>query len=249
MTNKVKSGNFKAAIHILCSEARLAPVSEEMLATLKGKHPQPSPQSRKLSDHTGNTHFTPLQVDHNDITKALKIFPLGSTRGRDGLTPQLIIDLLSGNPDGNLLHTVVEFVNFLLQGRLPLEVNEIIFGGRLIALLKKDCGIRLISIGYTLRFLVVKCANKHVVERRSSDLQTTQVAVGVPTGSEAVIHATRRNIEEKPTDYVTVKLDFNNAFDSVRRGLILDASAANTPIIYQFTYVKYSCEPKLIYGL
>ena len=70
----------------------------------------------------------------------------------------------------------------------------------------------------------------------------------MPGGAEAVIHATRRYVEDMPADYVTVKLDFSNAFNSVRRDLILDTAAANTPEIYRFTYAKYSCEPKLIYG-
>ena len=136
----------------------------------------------------------------------------------------------------------------LPQGRLPEQVNEIICGGRLIVLSKKDSEIRPISIGYTLHRLAAKCANKHVIKRRSSALQPTQIGVGLPRGAEVVIHETRRYIADMLTYYVIVKLDFTNAFISVRRDLVLDAAAANTPEIYRFAYAKYLCEPKLICG-
>ena len=101
VTSKVETGNFKAAIRILCSDDTVAPESEETLAALKGKHPEPSPLRRTPCDPTGNARFIPLQVDHNDVTKMLKTFPLGSTGGPDGLTPQHIKDLLSGDPMAN----------------------------------------------------------------------------------------------------------------------------------------------------
>ena len=40
--------------------------------------------------------------------------------------------------------------NIVLQRELPTQVNEILFEGRLIVLLKKDDGIRPIAVRYTL---------------------------------------------------------------------------------------------------
>ena len=69
------------------------------------------------------------------------------TRGPDGFTPQHLRDLSSGAPDQAVALAWTDFVNILLAGDLPLTVREIIFGGRLIALQKKDGGIRPIAVG------------------------------------------------------------------------------------------------------
>jgi len=47
----------------------------------------------------------------------------------------------------------VDWVNLLLAGDFDKDVNTIIYGGRLIALSKKDGGIRPINVGYTPRRL------------------------------------------------------------------------------------------------
>jgi len=82
--------------------------------------------------------------------RALRTFPLGSSGGPDGITPQHIRDLLTGSTDDSLQQALVDFVNLMLAGTFDKEVNSIIFGGRLIiALSKKDGGIRPISVSYT----------------------------------------------------------------------------------------------------
>ena len=67
----------------------------------------------------------------------------------------------------------------MLAGSFDYEVNEIIFGGRLIALTKKDGDILPITVGYTLRLLAAKCANNHVIERRSMEFRPLQLGAGV----------------------------------------------------------------------
>jgi len=69
--------------------------------------------------------------------RALHTFPLGSSGGPDGITPQHIRDLLTGSTDDSLQQALVDFVNLMLAGSFDKEVNSIIFGGRLIALSKK----------------------------------------------------------------------------------------------------------------
>ena len=109
----------------------------------------------------------------------------------------------------------MDFVNVVLQGDLPTEAREILFGGRLIALHKNDGGVRPIAVGYTLRRLAAKCANANVIKRRNEELQPIQVGVGVSGGAEAAIHALRRYVSTMPDDHVLVKLDFSNAYNTV----------------------------------
>jgi len=42
--------------------------------------------------------------------------------------------------------------------------------------------------------------------------------------------------------HVIVKLDFSNAFNNVKRDLILDNIAAHTPEIYRLVHAAYSWE-------
>ena len=81
----------------------------------------------------------------------------------------------------------MDWINLLLAGAFDKDVNTIIYGGRLIALSKKDGGIRPITVGYTLRR-----ANNAVITRRSQALQPQQLGVGVSGGAEAAIHAAHR---------------------------------------------------------
>ena len=104
--------------------------------------------------------------------------------------------ILAGAPDKKLKTVVTDFVNVILNGELPMPVREIFFGGRLIALEKKEGGIRPIAVGYTLRRLAAKCANSHVFKRRSEELQPVQVGAGVPEGAEAAVHAVRSSTSQ-----------------------------------------------------
>jgi hypothetical protein len=248
INSKLEAGNFRAAIRLICSGDTPAKADQETLKTLQQKHPGPATDRRMPCDPRGNPRFEPLQISSDDIQRALRSFPLGSSGGPDGLTPQHIADLLTGATDDSLHRGLVDLVNLMLAGTFDSEVNAILFGGRLIALSKKDGGVRPISVGYTLRRLAAKCANNHVIKWRSEALQPQQLGVGVSGGAEAAVHAARRLVQNLPEDHVIVKLDFSNAFNCIRRDVILDAVAAKLPEVYRLVHAAYSCEPILTFG-
>jgi len=70
-----------------------------------------------------------------------------------------------------------------------------------------------------------------VIASRSQELQPQQLDAGVSGGAEAAVHATARLAQNLPSDHVIVKLDFSNAFNCVRRDVILDTVAAKMPEI------------------
>ena len=74
---------------------------------------------------------------------------------------------MTDKTDNKLTVALRDFVNKQLAGEFPAEMNEILYGGRLMALQKKDGGIRPIDIGYTWRRLAAKCANQHVIKDAS----------------------------------------------------------------------------------
>ena len=144
--------------------------------------------------------------------------------------------------DPSLLANLTNLVNVMLQGRLPAHIARIVYGGRLIALSKKQGGIRPITVGYVLRRIVAKCANHSVLESVSRGLLPRQFGVGVKGGIEAAVHVTRRFFELHADDenVVTVKIDFKNAFNSVRRDTMLAAVAKVAPGIYAFCKNVYA---------
>ena len=75
-----------------------------------------------------------------------------------------------------------------------------------------------------------------------------QVGVGVAGGAEAAVHIPRRLLNNLPDDHVLVKLDFKNAFNSIRRDLILQSVAENIPEIYRFVHASLDCNSKLAFS-
>jgi hypothetical protein len=60
--------------------------------------------------------------------------------------------------------------------------------------------------------------------------------------------STRRFIENMPADFVTAKLDFSNAFNRIRRDIMLNTEAKQLPLLYKFCHLTYSQPSKLKFG-
>ena len=79
-----------------------------------------------------------------------------------GFRPGHLKDLISCQEiSDRLLDALTDFVNLMLSGCCPVQVQPVFFGGRLIALAKRDGGIRPIAVGMVWRRLVAKCAAAH----------------------------------------------------------------------------------------
>ena len=57
---------------------------------------------------------------------------------------------------------------------------------------------------------------------------------------EGAVHATRRFVEDMQRDTVLDKLAFSNAFNTLRRDIMLEAVARYIPELYAFAYANYS---------
>src|SRR6218665_847706 len=248
VASKLEGGDFKSAIRLICSEDKQPLDTPETLAALKHKHTSAPIDRRTPCDPNSSERFAALQVSTEEIARAISSFPSGSAGGPDGITPQHLKDLVAfGVHDSSSQH-LSDLVNLLLKGGLPEAVNEVIYGANLLALSKKDGGIRPIAVGYTWRRLAAKCANSYAVSRLSQLLAPIQLGVGIPGGAEAAVHATRRWVTTMPEDSVLVKLDFTNAFNTLRRDSLLDAVAREIPELYRFAHAAYSNRPLLRYG-
>ena len=129
-----------------------------------------------------------------------------------------------------MLTAITRFINLLLDGKCPAEARPVIFGGKLIALTKKDGGLRPITVGYTLLRLAAKCANTFCLGRMEDKFAPIQLGVGTAGGCEAAVHATRRFMSDMVDGEAMVKLDFTNAFNSIRRDAVLATVASTLPL-------------------
>ena len=90
-----------------------------------------------------------------DIVQAIHSCPSGSAGGPDGLCPQHLSDLTSASAEcggKELIQALTSFTNHILNGNVPLSVQPVFFGATLIALRKREGGLRLITVGKTMSY-------------------------------------------------------------------------------------------------
>ena len=262
---KLEDGDVKGAVRLLTSKDTLAPVNKVTLASLQALHPN-APPDRHTAPST--EAVSPLQATPKEVRAAIMSFPNGSAGGPDGLRPQHLKDLLVQSPAtvgvtdpsgvgfaletdqviDPLLEAITNLVNLLLGGGVPEFVRESLFGGSLTAISKKGGGIRPIAVGYTWRRLAGKVACRLVSARVAALLAPKQLGFGVTGGTEAAVHAARQYLLNLPPGHVFVKIDFTNAFNSLRRDAILEAVERYVPELLPYASCSYSVDSKLQFG-
>jgi len=229
---KLEDGDVKGAVRLLCSDDTLAATTAETFAKLGPLHP-PAPADRRPAP---TTDTPPLQVSPAAVRAAILSFPAGSSAGPDGLRPQHLKDLLVGSTDDSpLLLAVTGLTNMLLRGDTPTSVRGTLFGANLLAIAKKTGGIRPIAVGYVWRRLAGKVACSHVRAASATLLAPRQLGFGIQGGAEAAVRAARRFVDNMERGQVFLKIDFRNAFNTLRRDSILEAVAKHFPEL--LTYV------------
>ena len=138
----------------------------------------------------------------------------------------------SGGP--TLLRALTSLIDIILQGKIPRAVCPYFFGASLVALEKKDGGMRPIAVGCTLR------------RAFGALLAPRQLGYGTPHGAEAAVHAARLFLDNLQPNEVILKLDFKNAFNTIRRDKMLKAVRSLAPDLAPFVYSAYS-EPSILF--
>ena len=247
---KLEEGDFGGAVRLASSDDTLAAMNDSTFTALQDKHPSPHPDS----------HIPPLQLDlqsqsisisvmEEDIIKAVRSFPNGSAGGPDGLKPQHLKDMIGPSAvDGfqALLPALTSFVKLVLEGRAPSSITPYFFGANLTALQKKDGGVRPIAVGCTLRRLAAKVAGSKMMEEMGELLAPRQLGYGVRGGAEAAVHAARLYLLDLDPTKAVLKLDFKNAFNSIRRDKLLEAVRELAPGLLEFVHSAYS-SPSVLY--
>ena len=91
----------------------------------------------------------------------------------------------------------------------------------MFAFRKKDRGVCLIAVGCTLHRLVAKCASFSVREEVRELFAPTQLGYKVKREAKTAVNAAQHFLQNLQKDQVLVKLDFENAFNSLWRDKML----------------------------
>ncbi|XP_069159360.1 uncharacterized protein [Procambarus clarkii] len=79
-------------------------------------------------------------------------------------------------------------------------------------------------------------------------LRPHQLGFGVPHGCEAAAYSAQAYIKDLPENKALIKLDFKNAFNQVKRDVVLEAVPTNFPCLLPFVSAGYSTESTLLSG-
>ena len=72
-----------------------------------------------------------------------------------------------------------------------------------------------------------------------------QLGFGVPLGAEAAVHTGRVYLQDMPDHHLLLKLDFRNAFNSLRRDKMLMAVRENALQLFPLVHSAYSAPSSL----
>ena len=241
---KMDEGDVKGAIRQLCSTDTLASPSRTSYQAILAKHP-PAPLDRRTPSPI---IAEPLTVSADEVLGAIRSFPPGSAGGPDGLRPQHLKDMTDRQVGSTLIESLTCFINLVLSGKVPVWVRPFLFGAGLFAFNKKGGCVRPIAVGLALRRLAAKVACRSVSEQCAAFLKPCQLGVGVKGGAEALAHGARRFLDCMPSSHVFVKLDFKNAFNSVRRDIVREAVASNAPCLLGYFDSAYGESSNLTFG-
>ena len=105
----------------------------------------------------------PASLPEFTIRKSVMSFPNGSAPGPSGRRPSHLREAVQcPSPDYANRLFLTRFVNLLTTGKAPHTINQRLCGATLLAIHKKNGGLRPIAVGEVLRRLVSKCLAIHI---------------------------------------------------------------------------------------
>ena len=240
-------GELSRACADLTEPARLPP-SQATFEQLSAHHPQSAmPDVSRLGP--ARPAAVP-ELSSEAVIGALKTFPRASAPGPSGLRADHIKETLATAHGDEVTAHLVSLCQLLAKGEAPTVVAPYLGGARLHALPKKNGGVRPIAVGETIRRLVGKVLCHATRADSNQYFWPLQVGVGVKLGGEAAVHTARQWAERNAgvADKVLLKVDFQNAFNSVDRFALLSETRAAFPGLACWVDWCYSSASVLRFG-
>ena len=136
VSSKLACGDIRVAVRIISSNDNLLENTPEILKKLELKHPKINKNSNLPPPPSEEQIAKSLQAE--DVKRGIKGFKNGSSGGLDGLLLQHLKDLTAesqGQSGVDLLEAIAKFfIEIVLQGDIPAEVQPSFYGALLLGL-------------------------------------------------------------------------------------------------------------------
>ena len=238
-SRKLAEGDVTGAVQALLSIDSFAPRCADSVRQMTDRHPA---EPADIAYPACPSEARPSQTSSDMVDVGIRSFPNSSSAGPDGLRPRHLKDLTAselGESASRLREALARFVDLLSAGEVPGSIRSVIFGATLLALRKKDGTYRPIACSLTLRRLAAKIACKQNATKICSVLGPRQLGFGRPGGMEAAVHACRTYLTHDASNSVLVKLDFANAFNTLRRDHMIQTVADHVPELHHLVDSSY----------
>ena len=199
--------------------------TDATLQALQRLHPTPTePLPSWLPSYCPTQTFT---LDEQVLKSSLHHAPRMSAGGPSGWRFEHLKELCDPNDVAGLFPQLFAMCSHLSQGHASPWVCKALGMSRLLALLKPEPGgIRPIAIGEVLTRLIGRAIVVQIRDALQSILVPFQYGFAVPGGAEAVVHGIRAALAAQP-DWVILKVDVANAFNSINRSSFFNALLEN----------------------
>ena len=155
----------------------------------------------------------------------------------NGVTPWKYKKAIESSPSNSLANTLARLANRIGKGHFNETIGATWAAGRLIPLIRQEVSkqskpklkLRRIIVGDTVRRILVRAISSKVQNDISGICGDHQLNV-IKGGYDVGIHAARAALKRcKRNGNCALKVDFKNAFNSIRRSFFLELIAAWLP--------------------
>ena len=248
---KLRAGDLSAGNQTIRQQRVKVPSQgNKVVDQMRKKHPK---FNRRFKMPELSVDAPKVVVTGEAVKKAVDELRKGPAPGTSGWNA-VLLQAVVGDPA--CLEMVTAIVNELLAGELDPEVAVAVKASRLIPIVKdyvlKDgvysdvewrpvaCGEVLLKLAAIINFSMVKDALTAI-------LRPVQRGVGVAGGCESAVHSVQAWLELNP-GHIALKTDFENAFNTMSRALMLQKLLACKALdrIWRLAHFAYST-PSLLY--
>jgi hypothetical protein len=237
-------GKISAALKWIGSQrSGLLDVDDNVLATLRDKHPKPAEVVDGALLKGPAVVVEDVIFDNIDadlIEKTAK--SISGAAGPSGADAEIWQRILCSKQFKKKPQQLCEAVANLARKLCCSVVNptdiKAFTAGRLIPLEKRPSGVRPIGIGEVLRRIVGKAATTVLKSDLVDSTAPIQVCAGLHGGVEAAIHAIRRMYNDPNTQAILL-VDAENAFNSLNRNAALHNLQYTCPEFFKYVLNTY----------
>ena len=233
-------GELSRAARILCSKG-LAPATQATVDKLATKHPL----QRQIPEYEEPKPDSLLNLNQQSLSRLIRSAPRGSGNGPSGWRYEHLRALIADRQICDYLHILCSAI---ASSSPPKQAITLLSASRLVALPKGVNDVRPIAIGEVLRRITAKA----ICSEKQTDFQSffcpIQHGVATEGGVETIVHHVQALIEQHP-EWVILKSDVKNAFNSISRQHMLQQICNSFPDLYPHAFSMYGHVSSLVYTM